>query len=498
MKIVRNFLNNLPLTTKLLYMMLILSLAMIIVLFILYTNATKNIINEVQKHTEDLSTAIQVSVWKLTTAEYTDTETLTEYLKELKAKGIGEINIISTDEEVIASSNPRKLGGRLDPKKKKIIIKAQLGEPISEIGEPSKEKRPYNIILPVIVGDEFFGYIHLSLLLDDFKMLSKRNYIERLIATLLVFSLGIIGAIFLSRKYTKPIHQVVEAAKRVATGDLSQTLPQERKDEIGDLTRSFNDMIMKLRTHRELEERLIKAEHLSKIGHLASSIAHEIRNPLNFISLSIDHLKGKFPPEDKEKKEKFNTLILNIKDEIRRLNKLVEDFLNYGKPMKVKKQWSNIGPLLEETVTLVRGEAEEQKITIKTVTVPSSLYVDPELMKTCFLNIILNAFQAMPQGGTLEITSLPAEKGFNISFSDSGTGISKEDLPMVFEPYFTTKKLGIGLGLALTRRIIEEHSGSIEIESAPEKGTTVKIFIPEDAATTLATVESMVADGNHA
>jgi nitrogen fixation/metabolism regulation signal transduction histidine kinase len=120
--------------------------------------------------------------------------------------------------------------------------------------------------------------------------------------------------------YTKPIHNVVNAARSVAAGDLTLNLTSDRKDEIGELTQSFNFMVQKLREERALEEKLREAEHLSGVAQLAKSIAHEIRNPLNFISLSIDHLKTKDPPREGTEKENFDSLITSIKHEIQRLN----------------------------------------------------------------------------------------------------------------------------------------------------------------------------------
>jgi nitrogen fixation/metabolism regulation signal transduction histidine kinase len=135
--------------------------------------------------------------------------------------------------------------------------------------------------------------------------------IKRIISTLMVFGLGIGLAMLLSWRYTKPIHNVVSAANRIAAGDLEQTLVTDSKDEIGELTQSFNFMVQKLREQRQMEEKLREAEHLSGIGQLSRSIAHEIRNPLNFISLSIGYIKEKFSPGNID--EKFHSLISNIK-----------------------------------------------------------------------------------------------------------------------------------------------------------------------------------------
>jgi signal transduction histidine kinase len=468
--------QSVPLTVKLIVIILALNLAMLAVLFLLYTNLTEDLVEKVEGHTEDLTKAIQISVKKLATQEYTDTYALTEYLNSLNSKGIGEINIVNTDQEIIASTNPKKIGRifQRDRQKNKVMITAQIGEETDKVVQ-----KHYNLIFPVAIGNELFGYVHLSMLLDDFTNLVRQSYIERLIATSIVFSIGILLAIFLARRYTRPIHLLVEAAQKVASGDLGQTIKTDRTDEIGSLMNNFNDMIVKLRAQKELKEKLSRAEHLSKIGKLASGIAHEIKNPLNFISLSIDHLREKYAPYEERQKQRFEDLMDNIKDEIHRLKKLIEDFLNYGKPLKLNQQWFDAGKLLDDTLNLVSAKAEDQFIEIKkSMIINQKLYGDPELIKTCFVNVILNAFQVMPTGGTLTIETFQTDNVMTFTFKDTGPGITDTDLSKVFEPYFTTKDVGLGLGLYMTKQIVGKHKGSIYLKKAPGGGTVVTIIFP--------------------
>lgn len=473
---IKTFFENRSLKTKLLLMMLFLSFLSIVILFILYTRSERVLIERIEKHTLDLTTAIQISVEELTTGGRTNEERLAEYLKKLNTKGVKEVSIISNEEEIIASSNPRRVGMRLDKRHKDYMITARLGE---NTGLSEKQKT-YNIIMPVVVGNEQWGYIHINMLLDDFSKLLKSNYLKRFIATLLVFGIGIGVALFLSDRYIQPIQQVVHAANKVASGDLLNTLPTNRKDEIGNLMRTFNEMVEKLRTNRELEERLLRAEHLSKVGQLASGIAHEIRNPLNMINLSIDHMKEKFLPEDSRKREGFLELISRIKDEIHRLNRLTGNFLDYSKPLRLNKTETNIKNVIDDTVSLIEGMAEEQGVNIKKDFIDGipEIYIDTEQIKECFMNILLNSLQAMPEGGEINIKALAQDSKFiEVTISDTGIGIPEENMDKIFEPYFTTKRLGIGLGLALTKRIIEEHSGRIEVKSNGI-GTSVRVMLP--------------------
>ena len=470
---VKEYFLSISLNKKLIGMMLLLSFILISVMQFLYAQSEKALLSELENQTAELSKAIQVGVEEVTSKGLTDEMKLQNYLKKLNAKGLKEISIISNADEIIASTNPMKVGEEVGHLRKERIIKAELGEPVS------KEGKVYNVILPVVAGNEHYGYIHLKINVEDFSEILASNSIKRTVATSLVFGLGIILAVFLSWMYTKPIHNVVNAARSVAAGDLTPELITDRKDEIGELTKAFNYMVQKLREERALEEKLREAEHLSGIAQLGKSIAHEIRNPLNFISLSIDHLKTKYIPNQGEDKEKFESLITSIKHEIQRLNKLAGDFLDYGKSLRLTLQDVDIEGLINEVISLVSAKAEKDsiKISFQSGGLPK-LSADPELIKTCIFNIIINAFQAMPDNGTLTVTTKVSNGKAYIIIEDTGIGVSKENLPKLFDPFFSTKSTGLGLGLAMTKRVIEEHGGRADFQSTEGKGSTMTISLP--------------------
>lgn len=471
--ILKTFFLNLSLNKKLVLMMLFLSFILLSVLWFLYWQSERALLNELGNQTAELSKAIQVGVEEVTGSGSSDESRLAQYLKTLNSKGINEISIISNTDEIIASTNPTKVGAAVSPRKKELIIKAELGEPVSTEG------RAYNVIVPVIAGEAHYGYIHLKINVDDVSLMLKHNMVKRIFAALLVFGLGIGIAIFLAMRYTEPIHSVVNAAKKVAAGDFNQSLPVDRKDEIGELTASFNFMMQRLRENKRLEERLREAEHLSTVGQLSRTIAHEIRNPLNFISLSIDHIREKYQPAQAEEARNFDTLVLSIKQEVRRLNRLVSDFLDYGKPLKLNMQSVSASAILNEVVDIIRAKAESEGVTIiEKREFSPVIMLDPELIKTCVLNLVMNSFQAMPEGGTLTIGTEKNGGNLMLSISDTGKGVPKENLSKVFEPFFTTKVNGLGLGLATTKRIIEEHGGKISLQSDNGSGSTVTLSLP--------------------
>jgi len=250
-------------------------------LYIFYSQTEKKLLKEIERQTADLTKAIQIGVEEVTKG---GSNKLTEYLKKLNTKGIREVSIISNTQEIIASTNPQNIGKPITHSKKELIIKAELGEPVFE------EENVYNVIIPVIAGNVQYGYIHLRINKDDFSHILKTNALKRILTTLMIFFIGIVVTYIISLRYTKPINTLTEAAKKVAQGDFKYRLNINRKDEIGKIAESFNFMIQKLQENQILHERLREAEHLSAIGQLSRTIAHEVRNPLNFINLSIDHL----------------------------------------------------------------------------------------------------------------------------------------------------------------------------------------------------------------
>jgi signal transduction histidine kinase len=239
-------------------------------------------------------------------------------------------------------------------------------------------------------------------------------------------------------------------------------------------------MLAGLRGKRDLEEQLQRAERSAVVGRLASGIAHEIRNPLNFINLSIDHLRAAFAPKDEPSRAQFTHILTTIKDELARLNRLVTDFLSYGRPAKLKIREIDARTLIEEVRDLVNTQAEQQGVHISIVQNgdrETKLYGDTEQIKTCFSNLMINAIQAMPNGGSLDVSLRPENSHLEIKFADTGSGIAPEAMEQIFEPYYSTKETGIGLGLPLTKKIIEEHGGQIDVVSEPERGTTFTVTL---------------------
>ncbi len=263
------------------------------------------------------------------------------------------------------------------------------------------------------------------------------------------------------------------------TGLLSQR-EQERSVELQKTASGLKESYQKLQYQSEqiivIEEQLRRAEKLSTLGEMAAVLAHEIRNPLGSIRGTAEILKDDYQPGD----SKYEFIEIQIK-ETERLNRVVEDFLHMARPQQTDRQPCLVHNELDTIVTLVQKEAKDRQV--KLVLQPQlfevTINADGEKLRQAFLNIVINALQATPHGGSVTISTAVSENDFfEIRFNDTGSGIEAEHLSRIFEPFFTTKPKGTGLGLAISKKIIESHNGKLLIESDLRQGTTVTVRLP--------------------
>ncbi len=262
------------------------------------------------------------------------------------------------------------------------------------------------------------------------------------------------------------------------TGLLAQR-ERERSLELQRTAEGLEESYKKLRIQSEriiaVEEQLRRAEKLSTLGEMAAVLAHEIRNPLGSIRGTAEILRDDYRPGD----PKHEFIEIQIK-ETERLNRVVEDFLAMARPQPPEMVRCLLREELETIVVLTANDARERKVRLVLEPMAGDAVVraDGEKLRQAFLNIVINALQATPQGGTVTIATRQTDSMFEIRFSDTGPGIDADTLARIFEPFFTTKPDGTGLGLAITKKIIEGHGGTLEVESAPGRGTTVAVRLP--------------------
>jgi signal transduction histidine kinase/putative methionine-R-sulfoxide reductase with GAF domain len=227
---------------------------------------------------------------------------------------------------------------------------------------------------------------------------------------------------------------------------------------------------------RKTEAQLIRSDKLAALGQLAAGIAHEIRNPLTSINILIHSMTDNLPDESVHRED-----LKVIEEEINRINEIVDQFLRFAKPAPPLLKKAEVLPIFEETLQLLRPQIEKQRITVqKEIQILPPALMDREQMKQVILNLLLNAVQAMPKGGHLILRGHISENDrfIKLSIQDSGVGISDEEMGKLFDPFFSTKEGGIGLGLSIAHRIIDQHHGKIEVESAPGKGTLFTLWLP--------------------
>ena len=283
-------------------------------------------------------------------------------------------------------------------------------------------------------------------------------------------------------RFTRPIKELSTAARQVAGGDFDVQVPADRLDEMGTLASAFNEMTAKLARARELETQLHQAEKGAVVGRLAAAIAHEIRNPLNYINLTLDHLRSAFAPSDEKKKSTFVQLTDQLKTEVARINRHISDFLKYSRPSKLELQDVDVRVEAEDALRLIECRASE--CGIKTSIVQDGalrrVMADRESLRSVFTNLVINALESIDgEGGTVSIKLSNAEpNSVKVEVVDSGCGIAAQDISKVFEPYFSTKDTGTGLGLAIVKKAVDDHGGTINVASKEGSGTTFTIILP--------------------
>jgi len=224
----------------------------------------------------------------------------------------------------------------------------------------------------------------------------------------------------------------------------------------------------------EVEAQLRRADRLSALGELAAGMAHEIRNPLGSIRGTAEILQEGVDPQDR--RYEFGRILLK---EVDRLNKVVQNFLDFARPSEPERERVDVNETLRDVFALTRQPAARDGIEVifEAGDVASATGSAKQLQQA-FLNLVLNALQAMPRGGRLKVTTAQAAGEVRIVFADTGHGISGEDQDKVFNPFFTTRQEGTGLGLAITHRIVQGHGGRIEVKSRPGEGTDFTMILP--------------------
>jgi two-component system, NtrC family, sensor histidine kinase HydH len=349
------------------------------------------------------------------------------------------VAFLDSNLNVVAHTDPGRIGQQ---EKEPLVLRAKGDRQLlSQIVESGGGKRYLELVKPIALDESNLGFLKIGLSLGSMEV-AWRNSLHAIV----ILGLGILAAGILG------------------------------------MAAIFHNQHLHLQEVKALEIEVLHRERLSALGNLAATVAHEIRNPLNAISMGLQRLKVEFHPTDDQ--EDYSLLTELMLGEVHRLNSIVEQFLSLARPLEIKPEPLRVQDVLNEVATLVEGEAQQSKVRIRVVaplTLPP-LKADREYLRQTLLNLILNGIQAMPEGGTLTLAASKSNGNFLISVTDTGTGIAPENRTRIFEPYFTTKAKGTGLGLAVSRRIVEAHGGTITAANESGGGCRFVISLPLNGA----------------
>jgi two-component system nitrogen regulation sensor histidine kinase NtrY len=301
-----------------------------------------------------------------------------------------------------------------------------------------------------------------------------------------ILLLAILVSFFLAEEIIRPIFNLEAATERVAQGDFSIRILSRSSDELSNLIQSFNRMVSELEISKK---KLVQAEKIAVWQEIARRLAHEIKNPLTPIKLSAQRIQRKYEDLEEQNKEEIKKVIESsvaaIIGEVENLNKLLKDFSDFAKLPEPRQEKINLKKLVKEAASLYNNIASNIKIDTRNIDNNIFVFIDYNQFKQVFANLILNAVQAMPSGGTIFIRADLVKKEktnyCRIQVQDTGVGIDESIKQSIFDPYFTTKKGGAGLGLSIVERIVFDHKGNIWFESQKEQGTTFFIDIPMES-----------------
>lgn len=291
----------------------------------------------------------------------------------------------------------------------------------------------------------------------------------------LIVVLTIVVGTLLANRIAAPVRQLIAATRRIAQGELDLRLPAVRKDEIGDLYRAFNAMTEDLQRNRES---LIKAERETAWREMAKQVAHEIKNPLTPVRLSIQHLRQAFRDNDKNFPQLLEQVTKTAIDQIDALSRIASQFAHFARMPERREEDIDLREIIADVAKLF----DEYKHVTMQYALPSEAMIvraDREELRRAFINIVRNAVQAMNEQGDVSIILREINESYQIEFSDTGPGIAPDILPHLFEPNFSTKSEGMGLGLAIVKKTVDDLHGQIEVRSKKGKGTTVTIVVPK-------------------
>jgi two-component system nitrogen regulation sensor histidine kinase NtrY len=292
--------------------------------------------------------------------------------------------------------------------------------------------------------------------------------------------LGLLLSVWVSARVTRPIERLAKGAREVAAGDWSVRVETRSRDEVGQLTRAFNEMTRQLAEQRD---RLVQAERVAAWRELARRLAHELKNPLFPLQLTLENLQRAREQTPEQFDEIFVESTATLRAELENLKTIVARFSDFSKMPAPQLQPVSVNDAVRTAVRVydsqfsIVGRPPIRPELYLDESLPS-IQADPDLLHRALSNLVLNSLDAMPAGGTLTIRTAQKNGTVRVEVSDTGTGLTPEECERLFTPYYTTKRHGTGLGLAIVQSVVSDHHGKISVESVHGAGATFRIELP--------------------
>jgi two-component system, NtrC family, sensor kinase len=447
---------------------------------------------------------------------HNDREALYQMIQEMgNEPGIRRIRIFNKEGRITFSTDAREVNQVVDKRAEACYGCHAQSEPLVKLNRPDRARifegqgeRLLGVIQPIENGPachschpaakQVLGVIDANLSLAAVDAQIARHHAQLVgFMGLTLGMLSLVSVIFIWAVVYRPVQELIKGTHRVAGGDLDYRLPVRHDDELSDLAASFNKMTAQVAgAHAEIEEQvqrktaelaqanrsLLQSEKMASIGKLAATVAHEVNNPLfgilTYARLTLRELDKGADGSRQEMSEQLHI----IERESKRCGDIMRNLLTFARQAPSHRQPNDLNTLVERALVLVRHQAE-----LLSIDVQSSLYpglppvsCDAGQIQQAVLVLLVNATEAMPHGGTLQVATELQDGQVRIRVRDSGIGIPPEVLPQIFEPFFTTKEeqQRTGLGLAVARSIVEQHGGEITVASIPGQGTEFVVALP--------------------
>lgn len=353
-----------------------------------------------------------------------------------------------------------------------LIAVAASGQPLTRLASSLNEET-YEVLIPVYISGELVAVAWADERVHPIFAQSRHFRTITRYLSLFAVIIGALGALFVIHNLSGSV-RVIKQGLREMERNIHGRIPT-LAGEPGEIALAINKMAVSLEEKEKLEEELRRSERLAALGRLVTGVAHELRNPIGIVKTTVQIMEKELENKNVDK-EYFKV----IDEQILRQNRVIEELLDFGRPGKNLVQNANINSLLERVLIFTKPMLLQHRVQLQLALDPQlpTILADAERIKQVFVNIILNAVQAMPEGGQLTISTRQHQQWIQIAFEDTGPGIAPEEVATIFDPFYTTREYGTGLGLSISYQIVKTHDGHIEVESTPGKGTCFIVHLP--------------------